>query len=153
MASIGTSLDHFVEDFFTGCPGDLREQALSLYHDVMEELCNGGDAHLTELTDQLLDLRDSVGRLCEVDHRMRLLKLHIEQVDPRAFDHAPQLVARHATHLDRLTQLRISIDDLYRAFADDGERIGEALEPHVVDVFCRMVVAVNEHMDEFEGGA
>ncbi len=153
MASIGTALDHFVEDFFTNCPEDLREQVLSTFHDVLEEVCNGGDPALTRLTDELLDLRDRAERLCEVDHRVRLLKLQVEQIDPRALDHAPELAARQATHPGRLAGLRSSIDDLYRAFAEDGERIEEALEPHVVDVFCRMVVVVNEHLDEFEGGA
>ncbi len=153
MASIGTSLDPYVEDFFTDCPGDLREQALSLFHEVMEELCNGGDPSLTLLTDELLDLHDRAERLCDVDHRMRLLKLQVERIIPRFLDHGPQLAARHATHPGRLAGLRNSIDDLYRAFAGDGERIEEALEPHVVDVFCRMVVVVNEHLDEFEDRA
>ena len=113
----------------------------------MQRLCNGGDPALTEWTDLRLHLCDRVERVCEFDHRLRLSKLQLDSVDARAFDHAPDYAALHARLVDWFAERRRRIDDFYRASVELGERIEEALERRVVDVFCHMVLAVQERAD------
>jgi hypothetical protein len=148
MTSIGTSFDHYVEDFLADFNEVQREQILSLFRDIMQRLCNGVDPALTELTDLRLHLGDRVERVCEFDHRLRLSKLELDSVDARAFDHAPEYAARHAKLVGWFAERRQRIDDFYRASVEVGERVEEAMEPRVVDIFCHMVLAVQEHVDE-----
>ena len=142
MSSIGTSLDHYVEDFLRYSNEEQREQILSRFGDIMEDLCNGGDPALTELTDLRVDLRDRVERLCAFDQQLRLMKLLLDQVDPRALDHDPEQALLHAKRVGQIAELRDRIDDNFRASVEEGERIEGALGPRVENVFFAMVLGV-----------
>ena len=145
MTNIGTSFDHYVEDFLRYSNEEQREQILSRFRDIMERLCNGGDPALTELTDLRADLRDRVERLCAIDQQWRLMKLILDRVDPRALDHDPEQALLHAKRVGQTAELRDSIDALVRASVEEGERIEAALGPRVEDVFFAMVLGFQKH--------